>query len=134
MNYAYVGKHFFAHLGNLNLQPGRFYRTSLKLCVENLCFPPVKSNGFIVLHSYPKIGTLFINIGEQQVYWVFRYFGNCYLYLKYFLDIMFNILVYCDSYFQRRMAIVPYFSKLSKGTSYKFVLHDIAYFIYKFSE
>lgn len=68
MNYAYVGKHFFAHLGNLNLQPGRFYRTSLKLCVENLCFPPVKSNGFIVLHSYPKIGTLFINIGEQQVY------------------------------------------------------------------
>jgi hypothetical protein len=52
--------------------PGRFYRTSLKLCVENLCFPPVKSNGFIVLHSYPKIGTLFINIGEQQVYLVFR--------------------------------------------------------------
>ena len=72
MNYTYVGKHLFAHLGNLNLQPGRFYRTSLKLCVENLCFPPVKSNGFIVLHNYPKIGTLFINIGEQQVYLVFR--------------------------------------------------------------
>lgn len=94
MNYAYVGKHFFAHLGNLNLQPGRFYRTSLKLCVENLCFPPVKSNGFIVLHSYPKIGTLFINIGEQQVYLVFR---ELLFISKIILDIMFNIMVYCDT-------------------------------------
>ncbi|CAC5390405.1 unnamed protein product [Mytilus coruscus] len=56
-NYTYVGKHDSFTIGDLNLQPGRFYRSSIKFCAEeNCCFPEVKSDGFIVLHSNPKTG------------------------------------------------------------------------------
>ncbi|VDI13269.1 Hypothetical predicted protein, partial [Mytilus galloprovincialis] len=57
-NYTYVGKHGSSNIGNLNLQSGRFYRTSLRFCAENYCFPTIKSDGFIVLHSNPKIGEI----------------------------------------------------------------------------
>ncbi|VDI80173.1 Hypothetical predicted protein [Mytilus galloprovincialis] len=68
-NYTYVGKHNSFIFGDLRLQLGRFYRSSLRFCVESICFKPVKSDGFIVLHNYPKTGrieTVYKNISAMS--------------------------------------------------------------------
>lgn len=68
-NYTYVGKHNSFIIGDLKLHPGRFYRSSLRFCVESICFKPVKSDGFIVLHNYPKTGrieTVYKNISAMS--------------------------------------------------------------------
>jgi hypothetical protein len=71
-DFVYVGNHRYATISNLDLKPGKSYRTVVKFCAEELCFPVVNGNGITVLYNAPVGGEIKVDLqnrthSKQQV-------------------------------------------------------------------
>jgi hypothetical protein len=71
-DFLYVGKHRCTTINNLDLKPGKSYRTVVKFCAEEICFPVVNGNGITVLFNPPVGGEIKVDLqnrtnSKQQV-------------------------------------------------------------------
>ena len=67
--------------GELDLQPGLTYRSTIKLCADDICFPVSHSDGVVILPNKPVTGSLEVQLDGLKVfrlmwYRVFYYNGH----------------------------------------------------------
>jgi len=61
-DFFYVGNDRYTTISNFDLKPGKSYRTVVKLCAEDLCFPVVNGNGITVLYNPPVGGEIKVDL------------------------------------------------------------------------
>ena len=54
--------------GELDLQPGLTYRSTIKLCADDICFPVSHSDGVVILPNKPVTGSLEVQLDGLKVF------------------------------------------------------------------
>jgi hypothetical protein len=53
--------------GELDLQPGLTYRSTIKLCADDICFPASRSDGVVIVPNKPVTGSLEVQFDGSKV-------------------------------------------------------------------
>jgi len=65
--YTYIGSDTSFMTGELDLQPGLTYRSTIKLCADDICFPVSHSDGVVILPNKPVTGSLEVQFDGSKV-------------------------------------------------------------------
>ena len=73
--FTYIGSDNSFMTSELDLQPGLTYRSTIKLCADDICFPASRSDGVVIVPNKPVTGSLEVQFdGSMVSYIIFKTF------------------------------------------------------------